>query len=794
MEIQAIAADAATEALAIVTLNAGEFANAAKLLASKVIERRNTIPVLSALLIEVDPCGRVTLTGTDLDIMVRIELQADASETIEPGRLCLDAGALSDALAKARKGAERVRLTQTDSNRAELKAGRGQWALRGHDAEIFPALAFGPVADMAAPIPAGQFLADLKALAPAVSTEETRYYLNGYAMQARDMAGRDRLVMAATNGSNMAVASRPMPEGLAGWDDAILPRKAGAVILAAAKLYDAGETVTLSRFGNNSAGKAGVAFGPVLIVSKLVDGTFPDWTRAFEGMAAPTGEGEPALFPDMMPGRPLAAMEALAKAAPVAIDWQEGDKRYIGAAAGDPGFVWCAMMLATDNEPRKGYRYSDGESRDYARAYLKALADSHGLPSAESFEAKAERLNDKGGCQYYARSRCHLETSGGRVVGLTVSGTVAHYARWETVQDWEALCVREIEVSAYDEPMEGSYSILMPADGPVIEHDYSVTVEGDRTYPVAVNSGASAIHLSKDQVAALIGDSVWTVLEFPGADGRPRYVSQWLWDDGASRFLCVGKDGRCPKVGAVREYVTREQVEAALAGVAPVMIEAAAPITAECAPVAPAQMPENCADDTPPPGDSPEAPESDPTPLACQRVPDWRVTAARGARLGVTQGELESNGEFLLRVDALEAALSAESARPKRTPAHERMIRRAWSERKAARAMRFNAELMRDRAATNNRAAEFQRDRADAAEAERDIAMAGQRDQLAARERMRDRLKLAQSIAEDHLRMREQMQSLLAATEARLAATQDENAQLWAEIKGLTAPVPALAA
>jgi DNA polymerase III sliding clamp (beta) subunit (PCNA family) len=790
MQHETMSPETATDARAIVTLNAAEFANAAKLLASKVIERRNSIPVLSALLIEVEPCGRVTLSGTDLDILARIELQADAGETIEPGRLCLDAGPLSDALAKARKDSDRVRLTQTDSNRATLKAGRGVWALRGHDAELFPALAYVPAPDMSAPIPAGQFLADLKALAPAVSTEETRYYLNGYAMQARDMAGRDSLVMVATDGSNMAAASRPMPAGLAGWQDAILPRKTGAVILAAAKIYDAGEAVTLSRFGNDSAGKVAVRFGPVRIVSKLIDGTFPDWPRAFEGMATPTSQGEAPLFPDMMPGRPLAAMEAFAKAAPVAVEWQEGEKRYFGAAASDPGLAWCAMMLAKDSEPRKGYRYSDGMSRYDAREYLKALAEGQGLPSVASYNAKAERVNDAPGSTL-ARTWGHIQTEGERVLGLTVGGYVTHPARTETVQDWEALCEREITIPAFDEVMEGSYSILMPAGGPAIEPDYSVTVEGDRRYPVAVNSGATQIHLSKEQVAALIGDSVWEVIEIPGADGRARYVSAWCYEQGDSRLLCVGKDGRCPKAGAAREYVSREQVAAALAGEAIMTeapaIEAAAPtveaISAEIGNTA-------SAPETALPCDGEPAPATHAAPMP--EIAPVAAPVAAETPCDADPDPIAAVRARLAEIEALLAALPVASARPKRTPAHERAIRRAWAERKARRYAVAGAAAFRDMAETTE--AEYQR-----VKAERDAAKANAEaiETSAAtyvrgvenRERaVQDRARLAEQEAAEAKAMRDEMRGLVTALERRAEMAETENAELWAEIEALTAP------
>ena len=130
----------------------------------------------------------------------------------------------------------------------------------------------------------------------------------------------------------------------------------------------------------------------------------------------------------------------------------------------------------------------------------------------------------------------------------------------------------------------------------------------------------------------------------------------------------------------------------------------------------------------------------------------------------------------------------------KRTPAHERMIRRAWAERKAAREARYQAEEWEEaqhRAWSEGIGHKIKRRRA--------VLKARELHQrLPAEQRLADRAKdqarLAESIAEDHLRMREDVQRVLRATEARLAAAEAENAQLWAEIEALTAPVPALAA
>lgn len=148
-----------------------------------------------------------------------------------------------------------------------------------------------------------------------------------------------------------------------------------------------------------------------------------------------------------------------------------------------------------------------------------------------------------------------------------------------------------------------------------------------------------------------------------------------------------------------------------------------------------------------------------------------------------------------------EAAPAPTAIQAKRTPAHERAIRRAWAERKGAREYRTSFLMHRDARNAADDAAKgltYDLDRAKAArdrmeaEALRVSDICRERDaQLAAAQ---DQARLAESIAEDHLQMREEVQRVLRATEARLAAAEAENAQLWAEIETLTAPAAAIAA
>jgi DNA polymerase III sliding clamp (beta) subunit (PCNA family) len=688
MHVETIAAEAATEARADIVLSGRELRDAVKLLTHKAADKRSTVPTLASIHFEIAPDGRATLTATDLTAWASLTLQAVPGEIeTAPGSFAIEGAALHKVLSKAGK-AERIRLTvNTDATRVRLKTGRMEMHLRvtADEFPLAPITAFA--AERAGEMSRAQFMADLGALAPAMSNEHGRDHLHGIVLQARDMAGRDSLVIAATDGFKLAAAARPIPAGCEAWADCILPNRTVDLALAAHKAAGAGDALIVSQGGR----AVEIAFGNVSIYSQCVDATFPDWPRAFESIMAPTDAEQGALFPHLLPEYPAARVADMDKPAPGAIDWQPGKGALIGQCASDPGMVWAVMYLASDAGRKTAPEYDEG---------------------------------------------------------------------------------------------------------------VTVEIEGDREYQIATTGKKLA--LTKEQVAALCGDSLWDVLEFPGADGRPRYVSQWLWDDGARRLLIVGADGRCPKADAPREYVTRAEVETALAGeiAAPVMIEAATPIAVASEAVSARQTPEDCAEAIPAPTDSAEALANDPDPLSCEPAADappitgeratrsdaerrailraWEMRAAmrRMRAEAVTAPDAVpaeimadlAEAERLIRCEGYVAAAPTAIQAGKRTPAHERAIRRAWAERKARRMAKAGRDCIETTARTYAQSME-------------------RREQA-----LRDQVKLAESIAEDHLRMREQVQAVLRATEARLAAAEAENAQLWGEIEGLTAPAPALAA
>ncbi|MEB2845897.1 DNA polymerase III subunit beta [Endobacterium cereale] len=215
----------------------------------KVIEARNTIPILSNILLDAEG-DRLRITGTDLDI----QATASAEANIEtPGKVTVSAKLLGDIVRKA--GADEISLDLKDG-RLTVKSGRSRFVLETLPASDYPDLAVGAYS--------AEFEIDLGALfAPvtfAISTEETRYYLNGIFLHVVDGIG----VAVATDGHRLARNRGPELPAFAG---IIVPRKTVSLLPRGMAKVSISET------------KIRVETADLLIVSKLIDGTFPDYER-----------------------------------------------------------------------------------------------------------------------------------------------------------------------------------------------------------------------------------------------------------------------------------------------------------------------------------------------------------------------------------------------------------------------------------------------------------------------------------------------------------------------------------
>ncbi|WP_336810899.1 DNA polymerase III subunit beta [Bosea sp. MMO-172] len=233
---------------------------------SRVVERRQTIPVLSNILLKAEG-DRLALSATDLDIRAETSLPC---EVAEPGAITLPAHTLSDIVRKL--PAEAAITLDGDEKGMALRAGRSRFSLQTLPESDFPDITAGEFNCRFA-LPAKSLAEIVEVTSFAISTEETRYYLNGIHMHATTVDGAAVLRAVATDGHKLSRLQLPAPAGAEEMPAVIIPRKTVAELARMAKDVDGDLTVELS------ATKIRVTAGATTLVSKLIDGTFPDYQR-----------------------------------------------------------------------------------------------------------------------------------------------------------------------------------------------------------------------------------------------------------------------------------------------------------------------------------------------------------------------------------------------------------------------------------------------------------------------------------------------------------------------------------
>ncbi len=237
-----------------------------------VVERRNTIPILSNVLIEAREGGGLKLMATDLDLQI-VETADAQVET--PGTITVSAHTLFDIARKLPDGSQ-VRFEASDGRMA-VHAGRARFSLATLPRDDFPVIAEGEL-PTSFELSAQDLVAIIDKTRFAISTEETRYYLNGIFLHVAE-DGEPVLKAAATDGHRLARVTLPRPDGAEGMPDVIVPRKCVAELR---KLLDEnGESKVQVDL---SASKIRFTLGNAVLTSKLIDGTFPDYNRVI-----PTG-------------------------------------------------------------------------------------------------------------------------------------------------------------------------------------------------------------------------------------------------------------------------------------------------------------------------------------------------------------------------------------------------------------------------------------------------------------------------------------------------------------------------
>ena len=236
--------------------------------AQSVVERRNTIPILANVLIEAED-DKVQFRATDLDVEIVDRVQAKVDRI---GSTTVSAVLLHEIARKLPDGALIELTADTTGSRLTVEAGRSNFSLATLPKEDFPIMASSEYA--------ANFSAksgDLRRLFDksrfAISTEETRYYLNGVYMHSATFENSKVLRCVATDGHRLARVDTGLPEGAEELPGVIIPRKTVAEIR---KFLDDDEVQIAVSVSET---KVRFATPDITLTSKVIEGTFPDYTR-----------------------------------------------------------------------------------------------------------------------------------------------------------------------------------------------------------------------------------------------------------------------------------------------------------------------------------------------------------------------------------------------------------------------------------------------------------------------------------------------------------------------------------
>ncbi|HEV2303134.1 MAG TPA: DNA polymerase III subunit beta [Stellaceae bacterium] len=251
-----------------------------------VVERRTTIPILSNVLLRAEgkPAGgsqgALSLSATDMDLEI---VERVPGQIEREGRATAPAHTLYDIVRKLPDGAQIEVEAGGGGNALVLRSGRSTFTLAALPPEDYPLMTGGDYPHNFS-LPAAELKSLIDRTRFAISTEETRYYLNGIYLHATKNDEVPVIRAVATDGHRLARVEMVLPEGAAGMPGVIVPRK---TILELRKLVEESEAevqIALSptkiRFAipGDVAGGSSVATEATL-TSKLIDGTFPDYDR-----------------------------------------------------------------------------------------------------------------------------------------------------------------------------------------------------------------------------------------------------------------------------------------------------------------------------------------------------------------------------------------------------------------------------------------------------------------------------------------------------------------------------------
>lgn len=308
-----------------------------------VVERRQTIPILSNVLIETSK-DEVLLRATDNEIEITEKIPASVENQ---GSVTIPAHKLYDIVKKLPDGSQLQMTSLEESSQVSLVSGRAKFALASLPAEGFPTM-MQENTPFAFKVSSKQLVELIAKTGFAVSMEETRYNLNGIYMHEKT-GSEPTLTAVATDGHRLACAGVPLPAGAQGMPGIIIPRKTINELSKLATEIDEEIDVALS------TNQIRFSIGDIVLSSRLIDGTYPEYEKVIPVNNDKKLQADAQTLTDVIE-RVSVVSE---KSRGIKLSLQPGLLQVFAASA-DEGSAEDEMDAVYDNEPLEigfNYRY-----------------------------------------------------------------------------------------------------------------------------------------------------------------------------------------------------------------------------------------------------------------------------------------------------------------------------------------------------------------------------------------------------------------------------------------------------
>ena len=233
-----------------------------------IVEVRHTLPILSNIILEAKD-DKLILSSTNLDIYCSDKIKA---EVLQSGEVSVSAVTFFEIIKRLPSGSEVLMTMEEGENEIRLTCGRSKFNLSTLKTDDFPIISDNDLSTNFV-LSADELIRIIDKTKFAVSNEETRYYLNGIFLHKAERNSIQFLRAVATDGHRLAQYDIPLPQGAEDITGIIIPKK--TIYELRKVLDDANGDVSVSLNEN----KIKFSFNDLKVVSKVIDGTFPDYTK-----------------------------------------------------------------------------------------------------------------------------------------------------------------------------------------------------------------------------------------------------------------------------------------------------------------------------------------------------------------------------------------------------------------------------------------------------------------------------------------------------------------------------------